>query len=758
MPTNKRGRGRPKKPVVDENSKVVQNEEVEKVEMSSNKNGSNKGKVINKSNANMPVSINPTDIVNIDTITLERTSKRWANIFSKYADMGFNSLSNAWQKGWSQLNDPFLQNYRIKQILASSSKITAEELGDALADPENSELQLTQVSMGLYYKNFVYNFLIKLNRDTPMYKWYATPQYIDAEDMNTEKFKKESQKVDKIMKSFKPALTLKTVSTQVALEGKSSYLYRISHNENDVNFFVLQKLNTDMVKLTGFGSKQQFIASFNMIIFLQPAYDVSQYPPYIQKVWEDMNSNGIIYEDKKTGAKMFNPESPKIPKDHTVEWNGKYYMYWVKLPQELCYTFYSDGAHPNAFPDTIGLFNDLNDLDDYRWLQANLLSKGVNSVLTAEVPLVRDGKAGSDATIISPDTILGYTDFFQQNISGNIMPFFAPFSSYTLHTLENQPESLDIIYDRTRDLIATSGNASLLPITDKPSIASVKAAESIQASKNDYLTKQFEQFLNNVINSEFGLKNKWKITLWGDIFYIRDDIKLLKEMVFSGLEGFLPKLLSGVDESLEDYRCNKMYMEALEVKIEKSFDLEKMKYANDLAIQNTKESAKINNQLNKTSSISTSTIKNTTKVKTSTSENSGSVTGDSKVGRPSLSDSDVENDSTGASKDAGNNVSDIKEFSISNVNNSENNDGMNFITFKRPVTESKQINQYREHLMSLTEENVPQEIHDDAHCAKCGKELNSDEEFICDECLEMQVEEMNERLGNYTAKSKNNKK
>ena len=378
MPPNKRGRGRPKKPVVDENTKVVQNEEVEKVEMSSNN-----GKTVNK-----PMTLNPTDIANIDNITLERTSKRWANIFSKYADMGFNSLSNAWQKGWSQLNDPFLQNYRIKQILASSSKITAEELGEALADPENSELQLNQVSMGLYYKNYVYNFLIKLNRDTPMYKWYATPQYINAEDMNTDKFKKESQKVDKIMKSFKPALTFKTVSTQVALEGKSSYLYRISHNENDVNFFVLQKLNTDMVKLTGFGSKQQFIASFNMIIFLQPAYDVSQYPPYIQKVWEDMNSNGIIYEDKKTGAKMFNPESPKIPKDHTVEWNGKYYMYWVKLPQELCYTFYSDGAHPNAFPDTIGLFNDLNDLDDYRWLQANLLSKGVNSVLTATVPMV----------------------------------------------------------------------------------------------------------------------------------------------------------------------------------------------------------------------------------------------------------------------------------------------------------------------------------------------------------------------------------
>jgi hypothetical protein len=50
---------------------------------------------------------------------------------------------------------------------------------------------------------------------------------------------------------------------------------------------------------------------------------------------------------------------------------------------------------------------------------------------------------------------------------------------------------MDIIYNRIRDLIATSGNSSLLPITDKPSIASVKAAEALQASKNDYLTRQF---------------------------------------------------------------------------------------------------------------------------------------------------------------------------------------------------------------------------------------------------------------------------
>ena len=536
-------RGRPKK-VVPETSPVV-NEDSKSISMSANKGNGN-----DKTNTNKGLMTKEQYNAETEVITLNQTRRRWASIFSSYSSLGMEAIQSAWAKGYGQLNNPWLQNFRIKQINAQAHKLDQDDLQDALEDPENSEIELSAVSMYLYYTNYVYHTLMNLQRETPMFKWYATPQYVDVESMDKETFKKESQFVDKIMKALKPQLTFKTITSQVSLEGKSSYLTRVGYNKNknDVDFFVLQKLNTDMVKLTGFGSKQQFIASFNMIIFLQPAYDVSQYPKYIQDVWTQMNTLGIITSDDK-GQLELNPMAD-LPAGHTIEWTGKYYMYWVQLPQDLCYTFYSDGAHPMAFPDTIGLFNDLNDLADYRWLQANLLSKGVNSILTAQVPMVKDPKPGADSTAISPDTVLGYQDLFSQTVSSNILPFFAPFTNYELHTLENQPESLDIIYDRTRDLIATSGLSALLTISDKPSIASVKAAELIQASKMEYLTRQFEEFINNVINKEFELKNKWKITLWGDIFYIRDDFKDLKELALGGVEGVIPKMLSALDMSL----------------------------------------------------------------------------------------------------------------------------------------------------------------------------------------------------------------
>ena len=384
-------RGRPKK-----KEATLPNEDKESIVMSENANASSSK--LKDEGVGTVVSVP-------DRITSSDIQSRWHDIFKKYSSLGFDSIYENWGKQVGALNNPFLQNQRVKQILSNGQKLTKEELKNAMSDPEHNEESLRSVSMGLYYTNFIYQTLIQLNRHTPKYNYYATPLYIKDTESVKKDLSNDSVMVDKVLKKFNPQLTFKTIATQVYAEGKCSYLVRTSYNSKDVDFLLLQKLNSDMVKITGFGSKQQFIVSFNMAIFLEAAYSVDQYPEFIRQTWEEMMNIGVVVVDKK-GRKKINPRA-EIPMGHILENRGTHYMYWVKLPQDLCYTFYSDGAHPNAFPDTIGLFTDLNDLDDYRWLQGNLLSKGVNSVLTATVPLVKDPKAGSDATAISPDTILG---------------------------------------------------------------------------------------------------------------------------------------------------------------------------------------------------------------------------------------------------------------------------------------------------------------------------------------------------------------
>ena len=202
------------------------------------------------------------------------------------------------------------------------------------------------------------------------------------------------------------------------------------------------------------------------------------------------------------------------------------------------------------------------------------------------------------------------------------MTYFAPFKNFDLHSIDNQPDNMNIVYNRLRDLIATSGNSALLSITDKPSVASVKAAQLITASRCRYLTLQFEQFLNNIVNNQFELDYQYKITLWGDIFN-NEELKMAKELLQNGVRSMLPKVLSSVGLTVEDHNCICNYLDELGIEVY-------YKYEN--------------------------------KTEKETTSGNNIETEEKKVGRPSIEIDEIENDSTAKSIDAGNNVSDTKEF------------------------------------------------------------------------------------------------
>lgn len=650
--SQKRPRGRPRKQPP---NNIIQNEGRQTISMS------NQGQV----------NLNPVQ-------NLDELNNRWKEIFSTYANkVNFSEMIQAYNNSLNFLNNPFIQNQRIKQINAPARAASRDELEQALLHPESSEQFLQSYSWYLYYTNYFYNTLIKLERNTPRYDWYVLPE-VSEKDVATEAFKEESKKVDKIIKQFNPKLQLKTIATQVSIEGKSSYIprYSMSNDNKDCDFFVLQKLNTEQIKLVGFGSEQQFIVSFNMAIFLNPTmYNVEQYPPFIRKVWKEMLATGFVGTGNGGNLQIF-PNAGNFPGNGTLEYVNNTYIYWVKLPQDLCYTFYSDGSHPNTFPDTIGLMPEIASLADYSWLQSSLLSKGVNSILTGTIPLVGQAnlKSGLDQTAISPDTVLGYQNLFTQSVSGNIMGYFSPFTDMKLFDIPAQPEAMDIVYSREKDLVAQAGLSSLIPVTDKPSVSANKASQLMQEARSDYLTRQFEQFLNNMLSKEFDLKYKWRIYLHGGIFTKNDDIKYLKELVFSGMESFFPKLASVLGFSLEDYKNSKIYMDSLGIKIERSFEVVKMEKQAELNLK----TQRMNNLGDSSSDVKKSLI------------------GEATVGRNRLDDSEIINENTNASREAGTNDSSLKEFSVTN--------------------------------------EVPK-------CINCGKELEEHEKYLCDECLELIAEE-----------------
>ena len=182
-------------------------------------------------------------------VTIDKVNSRLSEMFNTLSRNGtkYSSFLNAINRVQSNFafgSNPFIQNNRIKSSNQKIKTISKKELNDALEAPDNNEDLLRSQSMILYYKNYVYGNLLRLNRDIPKYFNYNIPQNVKKEDLKSDKFKQEKYFVDKFTEKFNIPLTFKNVSLQVAQEGKCSYVFRSSFNKSKqiVDYALFQKL------------------------------------------------------------------------------------------------------------------------------------------------------------------------------------------------------------------------------------------------------------------------------------------------------------------------------------------------------------------------------------------------------------------------------------------------------------------------------------------------------------------------------------
>lgn len=563
------------------------------------------------------------------TVTMTQVQSRMSEIFNNYRNLDVNTYIQAMSNAWIS-NNPFVQNQRIKRINSPIRSSTKENIATALENPENNESLFRSESNALFYQNYVYNNILKLNREVPMYFNYVTPCNVSLSDCKKSEFKKEMKFIEEFVEKLNLRKTGKDIALNVAIEGKRSYVMRTSYkpDKSQVHYALLQKLPSEWVKYTGIGSNTDLITSFDFMMFLQPGESIDNYPPFFRDIWENLLENKIIVLNDKTGKYEFYPQNTGSL-NYMLEYSQDRYFYWVDLPQEDVYVISSDNSNPLAIPDYVGLFTDFRGLDDYKWLQNQLLSRSVNSVLVGTVPLVDNAtQAGADETAISMDSIIGFSDMFANAVSSNIMPFFAPFEDYKLLSLPLPPDAKEINNTALKNLINSSGLGALLTTTDKPSIISVKTAQQLAESKAEYIMLQVQSCVNNYIEKRLGLKYKFKVTIWGGRFTHLDELKYYKELLISGVPSVFPRILSAANQTISDADAVTNYMDSLGF------------YDNKFRPFSTLNKDIGNEEMD---------------------------TGEEKKrGRKPVGD-DLENDNTANSLDLGTNVSDIKDFTTIDV-------------------------------------------------------------------------------------------
>lgn len=595
---------------------------------------------ISEDRKTLVMATKPSGTAQQEKVTLAQVQQNLHGLYSKVFRIGNSPMvSNLDVLGGLNRYNPYLQNQRLKQIATTPAAISPEDLAEYLKNPENNELSLRAAGWSLSSTQYLYYKILRLAADVPMFKYYKIPQFLETKAEYLEKdFVDEDEFVDEWLRTFDVVNTLKRVALETKRAGKSTYLLRngMSRGEDGkrhVDFATWQKLPDNFVKLTAIG-EHGYIASFDMLVFMNPAYNVSQYPEFIGKIWHDMITNEVVNLDP-FGRYAVNPDklyhfqyrgSDGALQNGIFEYQNEKYLFWVQLPQEICYTFASDSSHPWALPDTAGLFQNLQELTDYSTLAGLVASTPLTAVLTGEAEFIDDCNAGQDQTKLNPETIAGLQNSFNDLVSDNVSAVFLPFKNLKLQSLPNIPNSMDIQTEAVQNFVSLSGEGGILVATDKPSVAQVKGAQLMEEAQHEFVVKQFESVLNMIINKLIGCRYRWHVVLWGGIFSFDADLKRTKELFTQGATFLLPRIASAFDMTLRDVKATDCYIESLGVYKEFKTPTQESRAQDGASVQKD-EPEQIQS-----------------------------------VGRPAKDINEVDNDNTAASIDQGTNTADMRDF------------------------------------------------------------------------------------------------
>ena len=501
------------------------------------------------------------------TIEYKKVADKWNRIYNKYgSDVDYNAAMQTWYT-----SNPYVQNQRLKNLKSMPIFENREELESGLSNPGNSEMLMRETSWSLMTGTYAYYKMMKLYSDILTYNNYAYPCYVDASEMSTPRFKSDSKIVNMLLDKIQPAYTFRRIVLECLEEGKRAYVYRLGVNtttgKENIDYFLLQELPSDWWKPVGKSNESYYVPSFNFTYFWQPGVSVYQFPPEFADYYAQVM--GFVKKDSVSGKWDVNIQEAKNRGFDPQFSNGEWYL-WHEI--ENGFVFSVDESNAWISPVFTGLFLSASDLQSYYTLQTQLTSIPLYGLVTGEIPIAEDGKAGftPNATKITPDMALGFEMKANSMLPPGVSFLSVPFENVKLQQFNEQVNS-SIIYGRSlSQYLNNAGLGALYPTSDRPSVAQVQSSQKIESRFVDFMYRQFENFMYCLFqrlyhseNENKKLKYVWKFKIFGDVFSDKDHKSELFQALSIGANYLLPEFMSMHGLSIEAGNCLADYVKSL---------------------------------------------------------------------------------------------------------------------------------------------------------------------------------------------------
>lgn len=481
------------------------------------------------------------------------------NMSTKYGNVSAEGVQSAMMRALPFQSvytaNPLIQNQRVKQISSLPSDKSKTDIADMIRNPDSNEQGIRQVSNILEYTAYPMLKLRTTYQDLLTYKHYIYPEYVSAEDAQSEQFKHEWQTVCRFEKSFECERNARKIVGQCVRDGKVFYVPRVDVDKSHANvrYSFLQQLPQDWVKITGFNNISKYTVAFNMFYFMQPGTTYKQFGDLFEPYMQDFESvigggvkkgpKGVIFASKnnvdiqKAKALMEREGDQNL---EIYQQNGTWF-YWVYLPPEKVWTFEIDDVKTNVVPNTTGLFLSMAQIAQYEQVQLEIVQNPLVSMVLGTIETYDSTNTReADPIKISPAGRELFQSLFYQMLAqtntGGVGIYSAPFRDMKLVQLAEAPNATNISSSGYEYAMEKSGLSALIPTTSDARAGVAQISLKIESRYASHIYWQFEKMMNYLLDSQ-NFKFNWRFKMFGDL--ATDDM-MIKQMEKSMTLGILP--------------------------------------------------------------------------------------------------------------------------------------------------------------------------------------------------------------------------
>lgn len=449
--------------------------------------------------------------------------------------IGADGIVKAWarafgKRGNNESNQPQIQNARVKAVNLLPISYDKSVLEDALRQPYFNETSLGEISQGLKFTSYPYSKVVKTYADILTYRHYVKPTYIKGEETKTEEWKREAWLLDKINKTMRPDVEAHKTVALCGLFGKVFYVLRtdIDKVHNKVNYAFLQQLPQQWCKIIGFNNISGYTVSFDMMYFMQPGTDVTQYGDLFQPYLNDFADMFVVPDVPKPTRKVvyqaeFRPERLKanaVGRPEVFQQNGRW-AYYVSLPVDKVWTFEIEDSTAATITPFSGMLMTYAQQSDYEAAQLSLVLNPLIKIFTGEIPYYSSNGAKEDDGFrlsLGLRTLFEayFADLMAQNNTSGAAFFSAPVENIKSHDYAESANANEVSSSFNKYEVQKIGLSGLIPLDD-PKAGQANLSALLEGRFGDKVYRDYERMMNYLYSS-LNLKYGWEFKMFGTIY------------------------------------------------------------------------------------------------------------------------------------------------------------------------------------------------------------------------------------------------